>query len=154
MPNLADIVATLRREDQLLSAPDPLPDVAALTADSRAVEPGALYAAVRGTQTDGHRFVGDAIRRGAAAVMAETPQGLGVPELVVRDGRRALLAAARTWYGEPARSLTLMGVTGTNGKTTTTGLIRHLFNGAGKAGSIGTLGAFDGEGAEVISTAG
>ncbi|HLS47806.1 MAG TPA: UDP-N-acetylmuramoyl-L-alanyl-D-glutamate--2,6-diaminopimelate ligase [Gemmatimonadales bacterium] len=154
MPTLADIVAALRREDQLLSAPDPLPDISALTADSRAVERGALYAAVRGTQTDGHRFVGDAIRRGAAAVLVETPQGLGVPELVVRDARKALLAAARTWYGEPARSLTLIGITGTNGKTTTTGLIRHLFNGAGKAGSIGTLGAFDGEGAEVVSTAG
>jgi UDP-N-acetylmuramoyl-L-alanyl-D-glutamate--2,6-diaminopimelate ligase len=154
MATLADIVAALRREDQLLSAPEPLPDVSALTADSRAVERGALYAAVRGSQTDGHRFVADAIRRGAAAVMVETPQNAGVPELLVRDGRRALLAAARAWYGDPARSLTLIGVTGTNGKTTTTGLVRHLLNGGGRAGSIGTLGAFDGAGNEIPSTAG
>ena len=154
MATIADIVAALRREDQLLSAPDPLPDVHALTADSRAVEQGALYAAVRGSQTDGHRFVADAVRRGAAAVMVETPQAAGVPEVLVRDGRRALLAAARAWYGDPSRALTLIGVTGTNGKTTTTGLVRHLLNGAGRAGSIGTLGAFDGAGAEIPSTAG
>lgn len=154
MATIADIVAALRREDQLLSAPDPLPDIIALTADSRAAGRGSLYAAVRGSQTDGHRFVPDAVQRGAAAVMVETPQRAGVPELLVRDGRRALLAAARAWYGDPARSLTLIGVTGTNGKTTTTGLVRHLLNGAGRAGSIGTLGAFDGEGAEIPSTAG
>ncbi len=154
MATLAEIVAALRREDQLLSAPDPLPEASSLTADSRAVVPGALYAAVRGTQTDGHRFVADAARRGATIVMVEAAQGAGVPELVVRDGRRALLTAARTWYGDPARSLTLIGITGTNGKTTTTGLVRHLLNGAGRAGSIGTLGAFDGGGAEIPSTAG
>jgi UDP-N-acetylmuramoyl-L-alanyl-D-glutamate--2,6-diaminopimelate ligase len=154
MATIAEIVAALRREDQLLSAPDPLPGVDALTADSRAVGAGALYAAVRGSQTDGHRFVADAVRRGAAAIMVETPQQAGVPELVVRDSRRALLAAARAWYGDPASSLTLIGVTGTNGKTTTTGLVRHLLNGAGKAGSIGTLGAFDGGGSEIPSTAG
>ncbi|HEU4827916.1 MAG TPA: UDP-N-acetylmuramoyl-L-alanyl-D-glutamate--2,6-diaminopimelate ligase [Gemmatimonadales bacterium] len=154
MATIAEIVAALRREDQLLSAPDPLPAVASLTADSRAVGPGALYAAVRGSQMDGHRFVADAVQRGAAAVMVEAPQGAGVPELVVRDGRRALLAAARAWFGDPARSLTLIGVTGTNGKTTTTGLLRHLLNAAGHAGSIGTLGAFDGAGAEIPSTAG
>jgi UDP-N-acetylmuramoyl-L-alanyl-D-glutamate--2,6-diaminopimelate ligase len=154
MATIADIVAALRREDQVLSAPDPLPDVHGLTADSRAVEKGALYVAVRGSQTDGHRFVPDAVRRGAAAIMVETPQGAGVPELLVRDGRRALLAAARAWYGDPSRALTLIGVTGTNGKTTTTGLVRHLLNGAGRAGSIGTLGAFDGTGAEIPSTAG
>ena len=154
MPSLADIVAALRREDQLLSAPDPLPDIATLTADSRSVVPGALYAAVRGSQTDGHRFIADAVKRGASAVMVEAPGEAGVPELVVRDGRRALLAAARAWYGDPSRALTLIGVTGTNGKTTTTGLVRHLLNAAGRAGSIGTLGAFDGAGAEIPSTAG
>jgi UDP-N-acetylmuramoyl-L-alanyl-D-glutamate--2,6-diaminopimelate ligase len=154
MPSLADIIAALRREDLLTGAPDPLPEIGGITADSRAVVPGMLYAAVRGSQADGHRFVPDAVRRGAAVVMVETPQAAGGPELLVRDGRRALLAAARAWYGDPARSLTLVGVTGTNGKTTTTGLVRHLLNGAGHAGSIGTLGAFDGAGREVASTAG
>ena len=154
MATIADIVAALRREDLLLSTPDPLPRILTLTADSRSVDPGALYVAVRGSQTDGHRFVPDAVRRGAAALMVETSQAAGVPELVVRDGRRALLAAARAWYGDPSRSLTLIGVTCTNGKTTTTGIVRHLLNGSGRAGSIGTLGAFDGAGAEIPSTAG
>jgi UDP-N-acetylmuramoyl-L-alanyl-D-glutamate--2,6-diaminopimelate ligase len=78
----------------------------------------------------------------------------GVPEVVVRDGRRAALVLGAAWYGHPARSLSLVGVTGTNGKTTTTGLIRHLLNATGTSGSIGTLGAFDGNGDAVLSTAG
>jgi UDP-N-acetylmuramoyl-L-alanyl-D-glutamate--2,6-diaminopimelate ligase len=112
------------------------------------------YAAVRGSQADGHRFVGDAVRRGASAVVVESPQQSGVPEIAVRDGRRAAIVLGQAWYGHPGRRLTLLGVTGTNGKTTTTGLIRHLFNGASGAGSIGTLGAFDGHGEAVDSTAG
>ena len=72
----------------------------------------------------------------------------------MRDGRRAALRSARAWYGHPGRRLTLIGVTGTNGKTTTTALVRHLFNARGTAGSIGTLGAFDGHGEPVTSTAG
>jgi UDP-N-acetylmuramoyl-L-alanyl-D-glutamate--2,6-diaminopimelate ligase len=98
--------------------------------------------------------VADAVRRGAAAVVVEASQESGVPEIVVRDGRRAALALGQAWFGHPARRLTLMGVTGTNGKTTATGLIRHLFNEAEGAGSIGTLGAFDGRGEPVESTAG
>jgi UDP-N-acetylmuramoyl-L-alanyl-D-glutamate--2,6-diaminopimelate ligase len=122
--------------------------------DSRAVRPGMFYVAVRGSQADGHRFVADAVRRGAAAAVVESPQKSGVPEIVVRDGRRAALALGQAWYGHPGRRLTLIGVTGTNGKTTTTGLIRHLFNGSHGAGSIGTLGAFDGQGDAIDSTAG
>jgi UDP-N-acetylmuramoyl-L-alanyl-D-glutamate--2,6-diaminopimelate ligase len=113
-----------------------------------------LYVAVRGSQTDGHRFVGQAISRGAGTLVVEAPQDSSVPEIVVHDGRRAALALGAAWYGHPARKLTLIGVTGTNGKTTTTGIIRHLFNEANTAGSIGTLGAFDGRGEPVSSTAG
>jgi UDP-N-acetylmuramoyl-L-alanyl-D-glutamate--2,6-diaminopimelate ligase len=113
-----------------------------------------LYVAVRGSQTDGHRFVGQAISHGAGAVVVESPQDSSVPEIVVHDGRRAALVLGAAWYGHPARKLTLIGVTGTNGKTTTTGIIRHLFNEANTAGSIGTLGAFDGRGEPVSSTAG
>jgi UDP-N-acetylmuramoyl-L-alanyl-D-glutamate--2,6-diaminopimelate ligase len=113
-----------------------------------------LYVAVRGSQADGHRFIPDAVRRGAVAVVVEQPSAAGVPELVVRDGRRAASSLGRFWFGDPARRLTLIGITGTNGKTTTTALVRHLFNGGGQAGSIGTLGAFDGSGREVESTAG
>jgi UDP-N-acetylmuramoyl-L-alanyl-D-glutamate--2,6-diaminopimelate ligase len=149
-----DLLAQLRRADLLVAAPEQGPTPSALSADSRAVLPGAVYVAVRGSQADGHRFVPDAVRRGAAAVIVETPGAAGVPEVVVRDGRRAALALGAAWYGHPARRLSLVGVTGTNGKTTTTGLIRHLLNAAGTSGSIGTLGAFDGKGDGVLSTAG
>ena len=94
------------------------------------------------------------LRRGASAVIVETPQKSGVPEIVVRDSRRAALVLGAAWYGHPGRSLTLIGVTGTNGKTTTTGLIRHLLNRNQSAGSIGTVGAFDGAEQPVPSTAG
>ncbi len=150
-PGLLD---ELRKSDLLISAPASGPTPAALTADSRLVGPGSLYLAVRGSQADGHSFVPDAVRRGASAVAVESPAGSAVPEIVVRDGRRAALVLGAAWFDHPARRLTLIGVTGTNGKTTTTGLIRHLLNATGASGSIGTLGAFDGEGEPLVSTAG
>jgi UDP-N-acetylmuramoyl-L-alanyl-D-glutamate--2,6-diaminopimelate ligase len=150
-PHLLD---ELRRADLLVSAPAVGPELTGLGMDSRTIGPGMAYVAVRGSQTDGHRFVADAVRRGAATLVVETPQQTPVPEIVVRDGRRAALALGQAWYAHPGRRLTLVGVTGTNGKTTTTGLIRHLFNADGGTGSIGTLGAFDGHGNPVDSTAG
>jgi UDP-N-acetylmuramoyl-L-alanyl-D-glutamate--2,6-diaminopimelate ligase len=144
----------LRRADLLVTAPAEGPTSTGLGMDSRAIEPGMIYLAVRGSQADGHRYVPDAVRRGAVAVVVESAQSAGVPEIVVRDGRRAALGLGQAWYGHPARGLALLGVTGTNGKTTTVGILRHLFNAAGTAGSIGTLGAFDGTGQPVTSTAG
>ena len=152
--SLPELVAVLRREDLIVTAAAVAPEVTGITTDSRATAPGDVYIAVRGSQTDGHRFVRDAIARGAVAVVVEVPQGGGVPEVVVRDGRAAALAIARAWYDDPGRSLRLIGITGTNGKTTTTGLVRHLLNAAGTAASVGTLGAFDGSGTAVPSTAG
>jgi len=150
----SDLLDELRRADLLVGAPAEGPAPGAVGMDSRTVRPGMLYVAVRGSQADGHRFVADAVRRGATAVVVETSQQSGVPEIVVRDGRRAALALGQAWFGHPGRRLTLVGVTGTNGKTTTTGLIRHLFNVGQGAGSVGTLGAFDGRGDPVESTAG
>jgi UDP-N-acetylmuramoyl-L-alanyl-D-glutamate--2,6-diaminopimelate ligase len=149
-----ELAQALRREG-LLSAPnEATPMITGVTADSRAVAPGMVYVAVRGSQADGHRFVTDAVRRGAVAVIVERPCEAGVPELIVADGRRAAIVIGRCWYGDPGRRLTLIGITGTNGKTTTTALVRHLFNANATAGSIGTLGAFDGAGQPVESTAG
>jgi UDP-N-acetylmuramoyl-L-alanyl-D-glutamate--2,6-diaminopimelate ligase len=148
------VLEELRRADLLSSAPAAAPDPAGMGVDSRMIERGMLYIAVRGSQADGHRFVGQAVSRGAGAIVVEAPQQAGVPEIVVRDSRRSALALGAAWYGHPGRCLSLVGVTGTNGKTTTTGLIRHLFNEQNGAGSIGTLGAFDGWGQPVSSTAG
>ncbi|HJS46539.1 MAG TPA: UDP-N-acetylmuramoyl-L-alanyl-D-glutamate--2,6-diaminopimelate ligase, partial [Gemmatimonadales bacterium] len=131
------------------------PEPAGLADDSRAVTPGAWFVAVRGSQQDGHRYIPDALARGAAVLVVERPEPLvRVPQVVVRSGREAAIALARAWYGDPAAHLTLVGITGTNGKTTTTALVRHLLNRDGSAGSIGTLGAYDGRGDAVPSTAG
>jgi UDP-N-acetylmuramoyl-L-alanyl-D-glutamate--2,6-diaminopimelate ligase len=144
----------LRRADLLIAAPPQADDPTGIGVDSRSLRPGMLYVAVRGSQADGHRFVPDAISQGAKAVVVEAPQQSRVAEIVVRDSQRAALVLGSAWYGHPARAVTLIGVTGTNGKTTTTGLIRHLFNQREGAGSIGTLGAFDGQGQAISSTAG
>ncbi|MEO8199091.1 MAG: UDP-N-acetylmuramoyl-L-alanyl-D-glutamate--2,6-diaminopimelate ligase [Gemmatimonadota bacterium] len=154
MKPLSLIVDALKREYLVTVAPAEFPLLTGVTDDTRTLTPGMLYIAVRGTQSDGHKYVGDAVARGAAAVVVETSQGAGVPEIVVSDSRRAASAAARAWLERPADRLTLVAVTGTNGKTTTTALTRHLLNTDGTAGSIGTLGAFDGAGEAVASTAG
>ena len=112
---------------------------------------------MRGAAADGHAFVAEAAARGAAAALVEAPQAVAIPQIVVRDGRRAAALAAETWYGRPAEQLRLVGVTGTNGKTTSVTLARHVLggpSGIGPMGSIGTLGAFDPAGAPVESEAG
>ncbi|HEU4681435.1 MAG TPA: Mur ligase family protein, partial [Gemmatimonadales bacterium] len=144
----------LRQAGLLTSAPAQAADPTGIGVDSRTIQPGMLYVALRGSQSDGHRFVADAVARGAAAVVVEAPQQSAVIEIVVANSHQAALVLGSAWFGHPARNLALVGVTGTNGKTTTTGLIRHLFNEAESAGSIGTLGAFDGQGQAVASTAG
>ena len=152
----AALLQALREADLLVSAPEPetLPRLTALSVDSRNVHPGTLFIAVRGSQSDGHRFVADAATRGAAAMVLEAPANVPLPQIIVRDGRRAAIALARAWYGDPSAALVLLGITGTNGKTTTTVLARHLLNRSGETGSIGTLGCFDGSGAPVPSAAG
>ncbi|MGE5590945.1 MAG: UDP-N-acetylmuramoyl-L-alanyl-D-glutamate--2,6-diaminopimelate ligase [Bacillota bacterium] len=117
-------------------------DVSALSYDSRSVAPGSLFVAIRGLVTDGHRFVDDAVRAGAAAVMVQ--EEVPVPDSVVRvmvpDTREALALASSAFYGHPSKKLRLIGVTGTNGKTTTTYLIRAILRARGfKVGLIGTV---------------
>ncbi len=150
----SELLAELRRAGLLVASSGEPATITGVTADSRAVARGAVYIAVRGSQADGHTFIGDAARRGAGAIVTETPQQSGLPEAVVQDGRRAAIVLGSAWYGHPARRLRLVGITGTNGKTTTTALVRHLFNARGTAGSIGTIGALDGAGEPIPSTAG
>jgi len=139
----------LAGEGLLVRWPDgaPVPDLAAVATDSRKVGPGALFAAYQGSVSDGHAFVAAAERSGAAAAMVEREvTGAALPQIVVREGRLAAGAAAALLHGDPASSLDLLAVTGTNGKTTTVALLRHLFGDGAPAGSIGTLGAIDGVG--------
>jgi UDP-N-acetylmuramoyl-L-alanyl-D-glutamate--2,6-diaminopimelate ligase len=141
----ASLLAALRAEDLLAEEPGALPPVRGVTADSRQVRSGSLFCAVEGSAADGHRFVADAARQGAAAALVtrDVP-GVPIPLIKVRDSRRAAAVAAAAWHGFPARGLRLVGVTGTNGKSTTVALIRHLLNARGDAGTIGTLGFSDG----------
>ncbi|MGH7531630.1 MAG: Mur ligase family protein, partial [Gemmatimonadales bacterium] len=132
----------------------PAPAITGLSADARCITPGMLFCAVRGTVHDGHRFVADAAARGAAAALVEQRQPLPLPQILVRDGRRAAAVAAETWYGRPAARLQLIGVTGTNGKTTSVTLGRHVLGALWPMGSIGTLGCVDPGGAAVESEAG
>ena len=123
------------------------PELASVTTDSRRASPGALFAAYRGTVSDGHDVLAAAVRGGAAAALVEreVPE-VAVPQIVVSDGRLAAGVAAALLHGDPVSGLDLLAVTGTNGKTTTVALLRHLFGQDAPAGSVGTLGAIDGDG--------
>ena len=155
MTTLPDVVAALRQAGLLTTEPDGvLPAITGLTADSRRLTAGMLYCAVRGGVQDGHGYLPAVALGGAAAALVETPAAIALPQIVVRDGRRAAAVAAETWYGKPATRLDLIGVTGTNGKSTTVMLARHVLAAVEPMGSIGTLGAFDPDGTQVDSEAG
>jgi len=154
LTRLAAIVEALDRAQVLVQAPTSLPEITGITADTRHLVPGTLFCAVRGVVQDGHAFLADAAARGAAAALVEAPSRLALPQIVVRDGRRAAAVAAETWYERPAARLQLVGVTGTNGKTTSVALARHVLGALWPMGSIGTLGAFDPGAAPVASEAG
>jgi UDP-N-acetylmuramoyl-L-alanyl-D-glutamate--2,6-diaminopimelate ligase len=118
--------------------------------DSRRVIPGAVYVCLPGTRTDGHQFIGQALAKGARAIVCQRtwlaqnpPETAEIVWVGVHDTRVALAELAAAFYGHPARALNLIGVTGTNGKTTVTHLIRSLLEASGQpTGLIGTLGCF------------
>ncbi|HET9637444.1 MAG TPA: UDP-N-acetylmuramoyl-L-alanyl-D-glutamate--2,6-diaminopimelate ligase [Gemmatimonadaceae bacterium] len=122
-----------------------------ITDDSRKVEPGHIFIAIRGSSSDGHDYLKAAEANGAALAIVEDPSRTSLPTVAVRHGRRGAALAAATVYGNPARSLRLIGVTGTNGKTTTTSILRHIFDGGrGTSASIGTLGVLLGSAGEIL----
>jgi len=118
----------------------PAVEIGGLAYDNRAVEPGTLFFCVPGFTRDGHEFAPDAVARGAAALVVARPLGLGVPEVVVQDVRAAMATAAARRYGDPTARLPVVGITGTNGKTTTAFLVRSLLEAAGRrCGLLGTV---------------
>ena len=113
-------------------------EIAEVRCDSRAVQPGDLFVAIRGFETDGHKYIRSAIERGAVAVVCEEAPA-GVPAVVVEDARLALAVIGANRFGHPSAAMTMIGLTGTNGKTSTTYFIKAVLEAAGaKVGLIGT----------------
>ncbi|HEU4641376.1 MAG TPA: UDP-N-acetylmuramoyl-L-alanyl-D-glutamate--2,6-diaminopimelate ligase [Gemmatimonadaceae bacterium] len=150
--SLDRIVAAVRDAGLLVGTEGTLPAHASgIADDSRAVGQGTLFIAVRGSAHDGHDFLPQAAERGATAAIVEETGRTALPSLVVRDGRRAAAVAAAAAFDEPARSLRLIAVTGTSGKTTVVGMLRHLLDGHdGQSASIGTLGVLVGSAGEEV----
>ena len=127
------------------------PDIRGASLDSRRIEPGDLFFAIRGLRADGEAFVSEAIERGARAVVAGSPRPSEVAERIgwvqVEEPRKAAGLLSREYYGRPDEALCLVGITGTNGKTTVTHLVEAIGRAAGRrSGRIGTVGyAFEGE---------
>ena len=140
------IAAALEAAGLLVERRGPLPpSVTAVTDDSRKVAPGALFVAVRGSDRDGHDYLAAAAEKGAAAAIVERAGSTTLPSLVVKSTRRAAGISGAVAADWPARELQLVGVTGTNGKTTTVGILRHLLDDARmRSASIGTLGVLIG----------
>lgn len=116
--------------------------ISSLTCDSRTVRPGALFFALRGSKVDGHRYIGKAVEAGAAAIILEEPATAPdeIPWCLVRDGRAAMGRISAIFNGDPTATKPLVGITGTNGKTTTTYLIEAILAAAGKpAAVLGTI---------------
>ena len=123
-------------------------DITGITCDSRSVAPGSLFIAVKGAAVDGHRFIASAIEKGAAAILCQDEPAVipeGVTLAVASDSRKALAFAADNFYGHPSRKLELVGITGTNGKTTTVTLLYNLFRGLGyNCGLLSTIANYVG----------
>lgn len=115
-------------------------DLHGVACDSRRVRPGDLFVALRGHHVDGHRHAAEAVRAGAVALLVETPVGEKVPTAIVPSTEKILSTVAARFHGHPSRSMRVLGVTGTNGKTTITYMMETLLRGAGRrAGVLGTI---------------
>ncbi|MBV9271129.1 MAG: UDP-N-acetylmuramoyl-L-alanyl-D-glutamate--2,6-diaminopimelate ligase [Candidatus Eremiobacteraeota bacterium] len=139
---LGHLLASLPQGTRVIGSTDR--EIAGVAIDSRDVAAETLFVALRGQSTDGHRYVAQAVERGATAVVMEENVTVpdGVTAIIVPDSTRALSKIASAFYGNPSVNLAMVGVTGTNGKTTTTQMIASMLNAADMAcGVIGTIGA-------------
>ena len=143
---LRDLAEATPRELAPTVVGDPITPVESMAYDSRQVFGGVFFVCLKGEKTDGHSFIGDAVRRGAAGLVvnhtqADLAAASGKPYLSIADTRRGLPHLAAAFYGRPSDKLNLIGVTGTNGKTTTTYMIASILRASGdKTGVIGTVG--------------
>lgn len=138
----------LKAIDVISISGDSAIDIESITYDSRQAGPGCLFVAIKGFQTDGHRYLDGAITAGSPAVVMESDVNVppGVSVIKVADSRKALALLADKFYGHPSKAMTMVGVTGTNGKTTTTHLVAAIWKWAGiKPGIIGTISNYIGE---------
>ena len=141
---IAQLIGRLPASTQVLG--DRKLEPTSIAIDSRRVTPGALFVAVPGEHRDGHHFIADAVKNGAVAIVVEEARALDVPggvtAIAVPDTRRALSTLAAIFNGDPSHVLDVLGVTGTNGKSTTTRMIASILETSGRpCGVIGTLGA-------------
>lgn len=145
---MSDVSTALRAVEDVLRTANLLTEVRGsedifvrgVSQDSRTVAADDLFLAWTGVDSDAHDYVSNAVADGAIAAVVERPVDVDVPQLVVRDGRRAAAIAADVVLGSPSAEMTLVGITGTNGKTTTSQLVQHLVASERKAAVIGTLG--------------
>ena len=143
MRRLADLLQDLDCE----TTGDLQKEITGIAYDSRRVQPGNLFVAIDGFSVSGSTFIDTAIARGARAVLSSQPvEARGVVKIVARNPRRAMALIANRFHDDPSQTVKLIGVTGTNGKTTTAWLIRSMLEAAGeRSGLIGTIRHFDGQ---------
>lgn len=143
MKRLADLLQGLECE----TAGDVQKEITGITHDSRRVQPGNLFVAIDGFSVSGSAFIDTAIARGARAVLSSQPvEARGVVKVVGRNPRRLMAVIANRFYDDPSQAVKLIGITGTNGKTTTAWLIRTILEASGeRSGMIGTIRHFDGQ---------
>ena len=115
-------------------------EITGVSYDSRQTQPGDLFVAMTGFATDGHKYISAAVERGAVCILCQTPPEGDIPYIQVENSRRALAVVGANFFHHPAREMTMVGVTGTNGKTTTTYLLKDILEHAAgaKVGLIGT----------------